>query len=144
MFVPAAGVLMADHGAEVIKIEPPGAGDPYRTLKVGDGRETANANLSMEQNNRGKKSLAIDLKSEEGREVLLKLIATADVFLTSLRPKALKGLRLEPEGPEGRQSAADLRPGQRAGLQGAGGRQGRLRRLRLLGPGQLRRPPDRP
>jgi len=97
VFVPAAGTLMADHGAEVIKIEPPGLGDPYRTLKVGDGRETANANLSMEQNNRGKKSVAIDLKSPEGREVLLKLIETADVFLTSLRPRALKSLRLEPE-----------------------------------------------
>lgn len=97
VFVPAAGMLMADHGAEVIKIEPPITGDPYRTLKVGDGRETAKANLSMEQNNRGKKSVAIDLKSDEGRELLLRLIETADVFLTSLRPKALKGLRLEPE-----------------------------------------------
>ncbi|RYD45896.1 MAG: CoA transferase, partial [Sphingomonadales bacterium] len=96
VFVPAAGVLMADHGAEVIKIEPP-EGDPYRTLKIGDGRETAKANLSMEQNNRSKKSLAINLKKEEGREALLKLIETADVFLTSLRPKALVGLRLDPE-----------------------------------------------
>jgi crotonobetainyl-CoA:carnitine CoA-transferase CaiB-like acyl-CoA transferase len=96
VFVPAAGTLMADHGAEVIKIEPP-QGDPYRTLKIGDGRETAKANLVMEQNNRGKKSLAIDLKNEEGREALLKLIETADVFLTSLRPRALKALRLLPE-----------------------------------------------
>jgi crotonobetainyl-CoA:carnitine CoA-transferase CaiB-like acyl-CoA transferase len=97
VFVPAAGTLMADHGAEVIKIEPPGLGDPYRTLKVGDGRETANANLSMEQNNRGKKSVAINLKSPEGRELFLRLIETADVFLTSLRPQALKSLRLEPD-----------------------------------------------
>ena len=97
VFVPAAGTLLADHGAEVIKIEPPGTGDPYRTLKVGDGRETAKANLSMEQNNRGKKSLAVDLKSPEGRDALLRLIETADVFLTSLRPRALKALRLEPD-----------------------------------------------
>lgn len=97
VFVPAAGALMADHGAEVIKVETPGLGDPYRTLKIGDGRETANANLSMEQNNRGKKSVAIDLKTEEGREILLRLVATADVFLTSLRPRALKSLRLDPE-----------------------------------------------
>ena len=97
VFVPAAGALMADHGAEVIKIEPPVTGDPYRTLKVGDGRETAKANLSMEQNNRGKKSLAVDLKSPEGREALLRLVETADVFLTSLRPRALKSLQLEPE-----------------------------------------------
>ncbi|PXA82841.1 carnitine dehydratase [Nostoc sp. 3335mG] len=97
VFVPAAGTLMADHGAEVIKIEPPVVGDPYRTLKVGDGRETAKANLSMEQNNRSKKSVAIDLKNPEGREALLRLIETADVFLTSLRPKALTGLKLDPE-----------------------------------------------
>ncbi len=97
VFVPAAGALLADHGAEVIKVETPGLGDPYRTLKIGDGRETANANLSMEQNNRGKKSVAIDLKTEEGREILLRLVATADVFLTSLRPRALKSLRLDPE-----------------------------------------------
>jgi crotonobetainyl-CoA:carnitine CoA-transferase CaiB-like acyl-CoA transferase len=97
VFVPAAGALMADHGAEVIKIEPPVGGDPYRTLKIGDGRETSSANLSMEQNNRGKKSVALDLKGEAGRDALLRLVDTADVFLTSLRPRALKGLRLEPD-----------------------------------------------
>ncbi len=96
VFVPAASALMADHGAEVIKIETPGTGDPYRTLKIGDGRETATANLAMEQNNRGKKSIALDLKNPEGREALLKLIETADVFITSLRPLALTGLKLDP------------------------------------------------
>lgn len=94
VFVPAAGALLADQGAEVIHIEPPGAGDPYRTLKIADGRVTKSANLAMEQNNRGKKSVAIDLKSPEGREVLLKLVETADVFLTSLRPKAIEALGL--------------------------------------------------
>jgi len=79
----------------VIKIETTGTGDPYRTLKVGDGREVGTTNLAMEQNNRGKKSVALDLKSEEGREALLKLVETADIFLTSLRPKAIRGLRLD-------------------------------------------------
>lgn len=95
VFVPGASVLLADQGAEVIKVESVGTGDPYRTLKVGDGREVGATNLAMEQNNRGKKSIALDLKSEEGREALLKLIETADVFITSLRPKALRGLRLD-------------------------------------------------
>lgn len=95
VFVPGAGALMADQGAEVIKIETPGIGDPYRTLKVGDGRETSNANLSMELNNHSKKSVSINLKDPAGRELLLKLIEDADVFLTSLRPKALKALRLD-------------------------------------------------
>src|ERR1700755_1372958 len=84
VFVPAAGALLADQGAEVIHVEPPGSGDPYRTLKIADGRVHKSANLSMEQNNRGKKSVAIDLKSPEGREVFLRLIETADIFLTSL------------------------------------------------------------
>jgi crotonobetainyl-CoA:carnitine CoA-transferase CaiB-like acyl-CoA transferase len=95
VFVPGGTVLMADQGAEVIKIEPPGEGDPYRTLKIGDGREVGAVNLAMEQNNRNKKSMALDLKSAEGREALLKLIETADVFVTSLRPKAIRALRLD-------------------------------------------------
>lgn len=93
VFVPAAGAVLADLGAEVIKIEGID-GDPYRTLRIADGRQTKSANLSMEQNNRGKKSLAIDLKTVEGRELLLQLIETADVFLTSLRPAALERLAL--------------------------------------------------
>ncbi len=47
VFVPAAGALLADHCAEVIHIETVGSGDPYRSLKVGDGRETGSANLSL-------------------------------------------------------------------------------------------------
>lgn len=94
VFVPAAGAMLAEHGAEVIHVETVGCGDPYRTLQIADGRVTKSANLSMEQNNRGKKSIAIDLKTEAGREVLLRLIETADVFLTSLRPKAIEGLGL--------------------------------------------------
>jgi crotonobetainyl-CoA:carnitine CoA-transferase CaiB-like acyl-CoA transferase len=97
VFVPGAGVLLADEGAEVIKIEVPGTGDPYRTLKVGDGREVGSVNLAMEQNNRNKKSIALDLKTEEGREALLKLVETADVFLTSIRPQAIRKLRLDIE-----------------------------------------------
>jgi crotonobetainyl-CoA:carnitine CoA-transferase CaiB-like acyl-CoA transferase len=102
VFVPAAGALLADHGAEVIHVETVDSGDPYRALKIGDGRETGSANLSLEQNNRGKKSIAIDLKTEAGREVLLRLVDTADVFLTSLRPKAIRGLRLTPEDLQAR------------------------------------------
>jgi crotonobetainyl-CoA:carnitine CoA-transferase CaiB-like acyl-CoA transferase len=94
VFVPGAGALLADHGAEVIHIEPPDKGDPYRSLKIADGRITKSANLALEQNNRGKKSVAIDLKTKEGREVFLRLIESADVFLTSLRPKAIKALDL--------------------------------------------------
>lgn len=96
VFVPAASAILADLGAEVIKIENV-SGDPYRVLKIADGRQTKSANLAMELNNRGKKSVALDLKTKEGRELLLKLIETADVFLTSIRPDALKRLSLSLE-----------------------------------------------
>jgi crotonobetainyl-CoA:carnitine CoA-transferase CaiB-like acyl-CoA transferase len=119
VFVPGAGVLLADQGAEVIKIESTGTGDPYRTLKIGDGREVGTTNLAMEQNNRGKKSIAIDLKSAEGREVFLKLIETADVFLTSLRPKALRSLRLDVDDLRARNSKIIYARGNGLGFRGA-------------------------
>lgn len=97
VFVPGAGALLADLGAEVIKVESVGTGDPYRTLSIGDGREKAEVNIALEQNNRGKKSIAIDLKSAKGRRLLLELVATADVFVTSLRPQALDRLGLSIE-----------------------------------------------
>lgn len=119
VFVPGASVLLADQGAEVIKIETPGLGDPYRTLKVGDGREVGATNLAMEQNNRGKKSIALDLKSDEGREALLKLIETADVFITSLRPKALRALRLDVEDVQARNPRIIYARGNGYGFRGA-------------------------
>jgi crotonobetainyl-CoA:carnitine CoA-transferase CaiB-like acyl-CoA transferase len=119
VFVPGAGVLLADQGAEVIKIESTGTGDPYRTLKVGDGREVGTTNLAMEQNNRGKKSIALDLKSEEGREAMLRLAETADVFLTSLRPKALRSLRLDVEDLRARNPRLIYARGNGLGFRGA-------------------------
>lgn len=96
VYVPGATVMMADQGAEVIKIETI-EGDPYRTLQAGGNRNLGNVNVAMEQNNRNKKSLALDLKSDEGREALLRLVESADVFVTSLRPKAITALRLDVE-----------------------------------------------
>jgi crotonobetainyl-CoA:carnitine CoA-transferase CaiB-like acyl-CoA transferase len=95
IFVPGASCLLADQGAEVIKVEAVGGGDPYRTVIIGDGREYNNMNLAMEQNNRGKKSIAVNLKSADGRAVLLDLIRSADIFVTGLRPKALTSLKLD-------------------------------------------------
>ena len=59
VFVPGAGAILADFGAEVIKIEEPKGGDPYRSLQINDGHQTPSTNLAMELNNRGKKSLGI-------------------------------------------------------------------------------------
>ncbi|MEJ5978986.1 CoA transferase [Novosphingobium sp. PS1R-30] len=119
VYVPGAGVMLADQGAEVIKIEAI-EGDPYRTLRIAGGsRNLGKVNIAMEQNNRNKKSVALDLKSEEGREALLKLVETADVFLTSLRPKALRGLRLEVEDLRARNPRLIYARGNGLGFRGA-------------------------
>ena len=92
---PAAGALLADWGADVIKVEPP-TGDPMRSAfgSLGIGKEIPNP--AFAQDNRGKRSVVLDLREAEGRASLEGLLRTADVFLTNLRPDALDGLGLEP------------------------------------------------
>jgi crotonobetainyl-CoA:carnitine CoA-transferase CaiB-like acyl-CoA transferase len=97
VFVPVAGALLADWGADVIHIEPL-EGDPYRGLITqGIGAGGNGVNLSMALANRNKRSIAMDVRSERGREVLHKLLESADVFLTNLRPGALERLGLDDE-----------------------------------------------
>jgi crotonobetainyl-CoA:carnitine CoA-transferase CaiB-like acyl-CoA transferase len=87
-FVPAAGGMLADMGATVIKVEPP-TGDPLRGLQTGLNRDNQPAfDFSWESYNRGKQSITLDLKHEAGVAVLYRLIADADVFLTNLLPPA--------------------------------------------------------
>ena len=93
VFVPAAGALLADWGAEVLKVEHPQGGDGYRGLVL-PGSGTSSVNYAMEMVNRNKKSVAIDLKSARGREVLLQLVRDADVFLTNFLPSVLERLGL--------------------------------------------------
>jgi crotonobetainyl-CoA:carnitine CoA-transferase CaiB-like acyl-CoA transferase len=93
---PSAAALLADWGADVIKVEPP-AGDPMRrafgSLGIGDDVP----NPAFAQDNRGKRSVVLDLRDDEARAAFEDLLATADVFLTNLRPDALDGLGLEPD-----------------------------------------------
>jgi crotonobetainyl-CoA:carnitine CoA-transferase CaiB-like acyl-CoA transferase len=79
---PYLTLMLADHGAEVIKVEPPGEGDPTRHLGPRDGGET----VYFRNLNRGKKSIVVDLKNSQDREALLELCDTADVFVESFRP----------------------------------------------------------
>jgi crotonobetainyl-CoA:carnitine CoA-transferase CaiB-like acyl-CoA transferase len=79
---PYLTLALADHGAEVIKIEPPGEGDPTRQLGPKDGPST----VYFRNLNRGKKSVVIDLKDPQEREALLRLCESADVFVESFRP----------------------------------------------------------
>jgi crotonobetainyl-CoA:carnitine CoA-transferase CaiB-like acyl-CoA transferase len=97
VFVPVAGALLADWGADVIRVERID-GDPYRGLATqGIGSERGGINLSMALANRGKRSLAVDLHTDDGLAVLHDLLESADVLLTSLRPGALQRLGLDAE-----------------------------------------------
>ena len=96
-FVPSAGAVLADWGADVIKVEPP-TGDPMRgvfgSLGIGDD---SMPNPAFALDNRGKRSVVLDLREPEARQRLEELLATADVFISNLRPDALDKLGLEPE-----------------------------------------------
>ena len=82
-----ASAVLADLGADVLKIEEPQSGDPGRYFDV-----TKEIGLSsyFEAHNRGKRSIALNLKHERGREVFLRLAEQADVFLTNFRAAAIK------------------------------------------------------
>src|SRR6266487_176870 len=100
---PAAGGVLADWGAEVIKIEPPG-GDPMRKLFSTFGLNPDAPNGAFLAANRGKRSIEIEVKTEAGREVLDRLLQRADVLLTNLRPSALERLTLTPAAVMARHS----------------------------------------
>lgn len=94
---PSAAAVLADWGADVIKVEPP-AGDPMRQVfSVAAGiQEPASPPFALD--NRGKRSLVLDLGRGESREALEKLLASADVFVSNLRPDALQRLGLDAAG----------------------------------------------
>lgn len=93
VFVPVAGSVLADWGADVIRIENPTSGDPYRGL-VSQGilSSTDGINMSMELANRGKRGIALDVRTPKGRELVYELVERSDVFLTNFRPAALERL----------------------------------------------------
>lgn len=89
---PATGGILADWGADVIKVEPC-TGDPLRgILTLGE----QSINPVFELDNRGKRSIAIDISTPPGLAILLSLVARTDVLLTNFRPSALTRLRIDP------------------------------------------------
>jgi crotonobetainyl-CoA:carnitine CoA-transferase CaiB-like acyl-CoA transferase len=96
LFVPVAGAVLADWGAEVIKVEHPVSGDPIRGLTNAE-RSGALMNPNTELPNRGKRSIGLDISTDEGREILYQLIDAADVFLTNFLPGARKRLGIDVE-----------------------------------------------
>ena len=91
---PFCGQLLADHGAEVIKVEPPGSGDPMRAW----GQEKADGkSLWWPVVGRGKKSVTINLREPAGQDLVRRLAADADVLLENFRPGTLERWGLDPE-----------------------------------------------
>ncbi|HUV09507.1 MAG TPA: CoA transferase, partial [Acidimicrobiia bacterium] len=94
-FVPAASALLADWGAEVIKIEHVERGDAMRGLmSSGIAALQSDVHVLLEHSNRGKRSLALDLSTPDGVEILYKLAATCDVFLTNKLPPVRAKLKI--------------------------------------------------
>ncbi|OBY31038.1 CaiB/BaiF CoA transferase family protein [Mycolicibacter kumamotonensis] len=97
-FVPSAGAVLAEWGAEVIKVEHAVTGDPQRGLRqTGLLRVEGDPNPNIEHANRGKRSIGLDVSIPQGREVLLELAKRADVFLTSFLPGHRKKFAMDVE-----------------------------------------------
>ena len=97
---PSACAIMADMGAEVIKIEHPETGDPVRSVDIsarGVVQHSSGINLLFELLNRGKQSVAVNLESPQGREIVHKLAARSDVVVTNLTPQRQERYRLRYE-----------------------------------------------
>lgn len=88
---PYATMMLADQGADVIKVEVPGRGDQTRHA----GNKSGGLSSSFLNNNRNKRSITIDLKRPEGRDTLLKLTATADAFVQNFRPGVVDRLGID-------------------------------------------------
>jgi crotonobetainyl-CoA:carnitine CoA-transferase CaiB-like acyl-CoA transferase len=97
-FVPISGAVLSEWGADVIKVEHPSSGDPQRGLissglvPGGDG-----VNFMFEIPNRGKRSVGLDVSTDDGRELLYRLVETADVFVTNYLPDVRQRLRIDVE-----------------------------------------------
>src|SRR5689334_9793198 len=91
---PAAATMLSDFGADVIKVEPPGIGDPQRLLSSVLPSPPASGNYSWHLANRNKRGMAIDLKSEGGTEILKRLVEWADVLITNFPHGTREGLHL--------------------------------------------------
>ncbi|EHR69483.1 putative acyl-CoA transferase/carnitine dehydratase [Burkholderiales bacterium JOSHI_001] len=90
---PFAAKTLADFGADVVKIEPPGAGDPLRKWRLlKDG-----TSVWWQVQSRNKRSLALDLRTPEAQDVVRQLAAEADVLIENFRPGALEGWNLAPD-----------------------------------------------
>jgi len=97
-FVPSAGAILADWGADVIKIEHPVRGDAMRGfINIGGMKIDPRRHLMMEHPNRGKRSVGVDISTPEGQEVIYQLARSCDVFLTNYLPQLRRKLNIDVE-----------------------------------------------
>jgi crotonobetainyl-CoA:carnitine CoA-transferase CaiB-like acyl-CoA transferase len=95
-FTPSAGAVLADWGADVIKVEHAVTGDAQRGLRLGTGGAGAGSfQPLMEHPNRGKRSVGLALETEGGRAVLYELVKQSDVFVVNFLPDARRRLRID-------------------------------------------------
>jgi crotonobetainyl-CoA:carnitine CoA-transferase CaiB-like acyl-CoA transferase len=95
-FTPAAGAVLADWGADVVKVEHAVTGDAQRGLQIGTGGAAVGSfQPLMEHPNRGKRSIGLALETPGGHDVLMELVGQSDVFLINFLPGARRRLRLE-------------------------------------------------
>ena len=119
MFIPSGGSVLVDWGADVIKVEPM-TGDPQRAL-ITSGLLPGGAggvNFMVEQPHRGKRSIGLDLAHPDGREALMKLVETADVFLTNYLPPIRRKLQIDTEHIRARNPNIIIARGSGAGPKG--------------------------
>ena len=115
-FVPSAGAVLAEWGADVVKVEHAVTGDPQRGLRqTGMLRVEGDPNPNIEHANRGKRSLGLDMSVPEGKEVLYELARRSDVFLTSFLPGARTEVRHRRRRHPGGEPVDHLRARERAG-----------------------------
>ena len=99
--VPMAARHLADFGADVVHVEPPLTGDPWRDVQEGLTTEGAvyspasDINYNFETFNRNKRSMTLDLSQEEGQKVLYKLLRDRDVLITNMRPSEQEKFRID-------------------------------------------------
>ncbi len=94
---PSAAAMLADFGADVIKVERPPAGDPFRQLYKTPGMPESDHNYPFIVDNRNKRSIALDISSATGRDVFLRLTSAADIVVTNYQPQMLRRFRISYE-----------------------------------------------
>lgn len=105
-FVPSAAAVLADWGADVVKVEHAVTGDPQRGLgQMGMFKVEGRPNAAMDHPNRSKRSVGVDVSTDQGLEVVYALAERSDVFITSLRAGARRKLRIDVDDIRSRQPA---------------------------------------